>query len=249
MRKILLLCFYGFALNAQNYDPHRNMAENPSYILDEYYEIVKNDSGQSEVLHFTKYFFQGSTIERKEYALGTPYYLDLEWHKGTLKIPGQQEVKGYISYNQAFQRVSFKGAANAIQGITVNPEYFTIGNTIFSSFPDISLMDFAYFSPVPFDKITMVCKNAKLQSNDINIGILDPYNITNKKYTAVFLDTPSYYVFKNKKAIKVEDKNYFYKQFGRSKKVMKNYLAIENIDFMKEQDVKKLLTHLLNKSL
>jgi hypothetical protein len=249
MKPFVNICYFLLLVNelmAQNYDPHRSMAENPSYILDEYYEIIKNDSGQSEVLHFTKYFFQGSTIERKEYALGTPYYLNLEWHKGTLKMPGQQEVEGFLSYNQAFQRVSFKSAANALKGMSVNPEYFTIGNTTFSRFPDFSIMEFAYFSSVPFEGVPLLCKNGKLQSNDFNLELLDPYNITDKKYTAEFLDTPSYYIIKNDKALKVEDKNYFYKQFGSGKKAMKQYVSHENIDFMSEDDVKKLLTHLLN---
>jgi hypothetical protein len=233
-------------INAQNYDVHRTMAENPSYIMDEYYEIVKNDSGQPMVLHYTKYFFQGSTTEKREYALGTPFYLDIEWHKGTLKMPGQQLVEGFLSYNQASQRIYFKNAANATERMLVNPEYFIINNVIFNSFPDYSIMENAYFKSVSFDEINMVCLDGKLQANDINLEILDPYNITDKTYTAEFIPTPSYFVFKNKKALKVEDKNYFYKQFGHTKKRIKPYILSENINLRIEEDVKKLLTELLN---
>ncbi|AWV98243.1 hypothetical protein [Arcticibacterium luteifluviistationis] len=244
MKKIILLLLIPFLGIAQNYNAAREMAQNPSYILEEYYEIIKSDSAKPEILHFTKYLFQGSTIEKKEYALGTPYLYDQEWHKGSLKLPGQDVVKGYLSYNMVYQRVHFKSNSFSNQRILVEPEFFIINDVTYTSFPDVSPMAFAYFTNEKTGQFNLLCDNRKVQSNDINKDILDPYNITSKEYTAEYIEKPEYFIFKDGEAFKIEDKNYFYKQFGLSKKELKQFKEDRNINFQEQESVAVLLAHL-----
>ncbi|WP_341224442.1 hypothetical protein [uncultured Arcticibacterium sp.] len=247
MKKIIVLFILPFLSVGQAYNLPREMAENPSYILEEYYEIIKRDTAKPEILHFTKYFFQGSTIEKTEYALGTPYLYDQEWHKGSLKLPGQDVVEGYLSYNMVHQRVHFKPNSFSNQRILVEPEFFIINDVTYTSFPDVSLMAFAYFTYEKAGQFNLLCDNRKVQSNDINKDILDPYNITSKQYIAEYIDKPEYFIFKDGEAFKVEDKNYFYKQFGFSKKAIKTFKEEKNIDFKEQESVEMLLAHLSNK--
>jgi hypothetical protein len=77
------------------------------------------------------------------------------------------------------------------------------------------------------------------------LGIPDPYNITdNKVHRFIYFHSLLFY-FNNKKALKVENKNYSHKQFSSSKKKIKTLLEIEKIGFLVEEDVKRLLTKLL----
>lgn len=246
MKKVLLLLLVSLTGLGQNYDAHRSMAENPSYILEEYSRIVKNDSGQVEMLHYTKYFFQGSTMEQKEYILGTPFYLDHEWHKGFIKITGQKEVTGYLSYDQVFQRVYYKQSPGSRQRILVNPEYFIINDVTFYSFPQTKNMMYTYFTKIKTEGLDIFTDNKKVQSDNINFEIKDSYNIDDSKYKAVYKSAPSYYIFKKQKGIKVEDKNQFYKNFGSSKKEVKTFLEKNNIDFSIANDVISVLNHLSN---
>lgn len=246
MKKYVFLLLLPFIGLGQDFNLPREMAENPSYILEEYYEIIRNDTSRPEIMHYTKYFFQGSTIEKKEYALGTPYLNDLEWQKGTIKLPGQDKVEGYLSYNMVYQRVHFKPNTFSKQRILVEPEFFIIDGVTYTSFPDISIMSFAYFTNERAGKFNLLCDNRKVQANDINKDILDPYNITSKQYVAEYIEKPAYFIFKNGEAFKVEDKNYFYKQFGLSKKALKHFKEKKNIDFQEQESVEILLAHLSN---
>lgn len=248
MKKVLSVFFMCLSSNvfSQNYDVLKNMAENPSYILDEYFEVIQKVNGQTEMMHYLKYFFQGSTIEKKEYYLGTPFYQNQEWHKGVLKMPGQQPVEGLISYNQVFHRVYFKSINSTTQRQQVSPEYFSIGGTTFTNYPEIDLLSVGYFKPVLETTLSIVCRSDKVQSNDINASILDAYNIADRKYKATFVEQLVFFVILNEDVFKVENKNYFYKKFNKTKKDLKAFVADKQISFNAEEDVKRLIEELLN---
>lgn len=231
--------------HAQNYDMSRETIErNPSYKLEEYFEIVLNEHNQPDMVHVVKNMLNGSAIETKTYYSGTPYYKDAEWHKATVKMPGQIPIEGWISFNQVYQRVYFRARANTPMRQFIEPEYFKIEDETFSAFPENDLLSIGYFTKVDYPHTVLLHRREKLQRNTVSQEI-QGYEVGQSKYEAFFVDHPVYFINEKGKTLKVENKAYFYKQFVKDKKETKAFVKAEKINFNKEEDVKKLLDYLL----
>ncbi|MGR3808986.1 hypothetical protein [Jiulongibacter sp. NS-SX5] len=249
--KNLLLLFtfisgYHFAMS-QNYDVMRDIVEqNPEYKIEEYFEIKNNEDGKPELVKVEKSILNGSQKITRIYYQGTPYYLDQQWVKATVKLPNQIPLDGYLSYNQVFHRTYFKLNNTFGAGTLVQPEYFTVDSTTFLAYPDIDILTYGFFAPTEFEKqgYKLIERLDKFQDNDVS-NQLQGYVVDKKKYVASFIPKPVYFLIKGNKALKVEKNGYFIKHFSTDKKAVKQFLKQENIDFHHKEDVIKYLNFLM----
>lgn len=251
MRRILfsfLLVQSTLAGFGQNYDVATDIIErNPSYILEDYFEIVQNESNQHELVHIVKSVLNGSVIETKTYYAGTPYYKNLEWHKASVTMPGQKAIDGFLSFNMVYQQVYFKTMPASPARISIEPEFFNVDGETFYSFAENKYLPPGYYSKIDYPLTTLLQRRDKLElhsfSNEIN-----GYEVGQGKYEGAFVERPDFYIIEQEMTLKVDNKSSFFKQFAKDKKKSKVFVKSNKIDFYKEEDIKKLLDFLLKKT-
>ena len=250
MKKIIPLFLIYLCLlqaRAQNYDVLTDIIErNPEYKIEEYFEIKNNSKGEPELIKVEKTILNGSAKEKRIYYKGTPYFGNKQWIKAKVKLPGQIPLVGFVSYNQVFQRLYYKQHGGFGAGTLIQPEYFEIDSITFSSYPDIDLLSYGFYSYAGFEKngFSLIKRHDKVQHNSSSHE-LPGYIVDKDKYAAVFTEVPSFYVINGKKTLKVESKGYFIKQFTKDKKAAKAYIKEHQINFKKEEDVKEFLDFLI----
>lgn len=230
---------------AQNYDVLTDIIErNPEYKIEEYFEIALNENGEPMLVKVEKSILNGSQKETKHYFLGTPYFADQEWLPAEIKLPGQSPLRGYISFNQVFQTVSYKRNLNFPRGQIVQAEYIKLDSLTFYSYPEDDLLQNGYFVSQSFDGLILLKRLIKKQQNNPNAN-LQGYVINERKYEAKFVDAPEFYIVKSGETLRVEKNNYFVKAFGKDKKMVRKYLKSFPVNFESEADVKRFLSYLM----
>lgn len=243
---ILPILYFSVA-QAQNYDVLTDIVErNPEYKIEEYFEIKKNSQGQPELIKVEKSILNGSAKEKRIYYKGTPYFRNQQWIKAKVKLPGQIPLEGFISYNQVFQRLYFKQDSGFGAGTLIQPDYFVIDSLTFNSYPDIDLLSYGYYAFTGYESkgYSLLIRRDKQQHNEASHE-LQGYIVDKNKYAAVFAEEPTFYLIKTNKTLKVEPKGYFIKQFSKDKKAAKRFIKEQEINFKKEEDVRKFLDFLL----